>query len=119
MVDHPRLALGPRRLAIHSGSGRPPRQADQLTSRRLQRLRARRAEVAARVDRTLALPQFEMQLRLADPAGRTDLGDHLAAVNRVALFDEQLVAMGIGRDPAIGMLYENQIAVTAQLVAGV
>src|SRR5712671_2881105 len=104
MVDHPRLALRPRRLAIHSGSGRPPRQADQLMGLRSQRLRARRAEVAARVHRTFALTQFEMQLRLADAAGRADFGDHLAAVYRVALLNEQLVAMGIGRDPTIGML---------------
>src|SRR6202049_4042799 len=101
MVDHPRRALRPRRLAIHSGSGRPPRQANQLTSRRFQRLRAgRRAEVPAWIDRTFSLAQFEMQLRLADPAGRADLGDHLAAVDRVALLDEQLVAMRVGRDEA-------------------
>ena len=32
MVDHPRRALGPGRLAIHPGSRRPPRQAARLTS---------------------------------------------------------------------------------------
>ena len=54
----------------------------------------------SRIDRLLAAAQFEMQLRLADPAGGADLGDHLAALDRVALLDEQLVAMGIGRDPS-------------------
>ena len=32
MVDHPRLALGPRRLAIHPGPRRPPRQASGLSN---------------------------------------------------------------------------------------
>src|SRR5260370_21096932 len=76
-------------------------------------------EEFARIDRAFAAAQLEMELRLADPTGRTDLGDHLAAVHRVALLDEQLVAMGIGRDPAIGMLDQHQIAVAAQLVAGI
>src|SRR5262249_51475202 len=29
MVDDARLALRPRRLAVHAGTGRPPRRADQ------------------------------------------------------------------------------------------
>src|SRR6266851_3476682 len=60
-----------------------------------------------------------MELRLADPAGRADLGDGLASAHRVAALDEQLVAMRVGGDPAIGMLDQNQIAVAAQLVAGI
>jgi hypothetical protein len=60
-----------------------------------------------------------MELWLADPAGRADLGDHLAAIDRIALLDQQLVAMGVGRDPAAAVLDQDEIAITAQLVAGV
>src|SRR5439155_20291000 len=60
-----------------------------------------------------------MELRLVDPTGRADLGDRLAAVDRVALFYEQPVAMGIGRNPTAGVLDQHEIAVAAQLVAGI
>src|SRR5260370_11199947 len=76
-------------------------------------------EEFARIDRALAAAQLEMELRLADPAGRADLGDNLAAIDRVALLDEQLVAMGIGRDPAAAVLDQDEIAIAAQLVAGI
>src|SRR5690348_10311077 len=119
MVDYPRRTLRPGGLAIYPGSGRPSRQADQLTDRRPRLGVGCRAEISARIHRPLALAQLEMQLWLADTAGRADLGDHLAAVDRVALFDEQLVAMGIGRDPAIAMLDQHQVAVAAQFIARV
>src|SRR5947208_4389541 len=119
MVDYPRRALRPGGLAIHTGSGGPSRQADRLTTPPSRSGAGRRAEVSARVYRPLALAQLEMQLWLADAAGRADLGDHLAAVDRVALLDEKLVAMSIGRDPAIAVLDEHQIAVTAQFIARV
>src|SRR5437870_3845435 len=117
MVDYPRRALRTGGLAIHPGSGGPSRQADRLTTPPSRSGAGRRAEVSARIDRPLALAQLEMQLWLADAAGRADFGDNFAAVNRVALLDEKLVAMSVGRDPAIAVLDQHQIAVTAQFVA--
>ena len=60
-----------------------------------------------------------MQLRLADRAGRADLGDLLAAPHGLAALDQQRVVMRIGGHPAAGMLDQHQIAVAAQLVAGI
>jgi hypothetical protein len=37
-----------------------------------------------------------VELRLADSAGVADFGDHLAAADRIAAFDEQRVKMGVG-----------------------
>src|SRR5258707_3515406 len=79
----------------------------------------RRREEFARVDRLLAAAQLEMQLRLADPAGGADPGDRLPRTHLVALVDQQLLAMRIGRDPAAGVLYQHPIAVAAHLVAGI
>src|SRR5207249_2904455 len=70
-------------------------------------------------DRLLPTSQLEMQLRLADPAGSADFGDDLAPVDPVTLLDEELVQMGIGGDPAARMLDQDEVAVAAQLVAGV
>src|SRR5438552_15771792 len=36
MVDYARRALRPRRLAVHPGSRRPPRQTDRLTTERVE-----------------------------------------------------------------------------------
>src|SRR5690242_16365001 len=60
-----------------------------------------------------------MELRFADPASRADLCDDLAAANRVAALDEQRIKMRIGRDEAVGMLDEYEIAVAPDLVAGI
>src|SRR5438067_1304105 len=79
----------------------------------------RGGEELARVDRLLAAAQLEMQLRLADPAGGADPGDGLAGADFVALLHQQLLAMGISRDPPAGMLDQHEVAVAAQLVAGI
>src|SRR5260370_26409902 len=79
----------------------------------------RGGEELARIDRALAATQLEMQLRLANPPGRANLGNLLALANGIAALDEQLLAMRIGGDPAIGMLDQDQIAVAAQLIAGI
>lgn len=63
--------------------------------------------------------ELEMQLRLADVAGRTDPSDYLAASDLLAAFDQNLVAMGVRRNPAIVVLDENEIAISSQLVAGI
>ena len=60
-----------------------------------------------------------MQLRLADIAGRADTCDDLAARHLLPALDQHLIAMGVGRDPPIGMFDENQITVTAQLVSAI
>ena len=60
-----------------------------------------------------------MELRFADPAGRADLGDRLAAAHRIAALGENLVTMRIGADPTAWMLYQHEVAVAAQFVAGI
>jgi len=60
-----------------------------------------------------------MQLRLADIAGRTDPRDYLAAGDLLAALDQNLIAMGVRRNPAIGVLDENEIAISSQLIAGI
>ena len=60
-----------------------------------------------------------MQLRLADIAGRADTRNQLTATDFLAALDQNRVAMGIGRDPTISMLDQNEIAVPPQLVAGI
>jgi hypothetical protein len=60
-----------------------------------------------------------MKLRLADATGRTDSSDDFTAPDLFAAPDQYLIAMGVGRNPPIGMLDEDEIAVTAKLVAGI
>ena len=60
-----------------------------------------------------------MQLRLADAAGGANLCDHLSAAHIVAALDEQLLAMRVGADPPACMLDQYEVAVAAQLVAGI
>src|SRR5207253_11036469 len=76
-------------------------------------------EKLARIDRAIAASQLKMELRLADVAGRAYFGDRFSAIDLIALFDEQLVAMRIGRHPAVRMLDQDEVAVAAQLVAGI
>src|SRR5579885_654589 len=96
MVDHARLTLGSRRLAIHSGSRRPSRQNPRLSLSRFAAPRAfgagsRRKELA-RIDGALAATQLEMELRLAEPAGRADLRDDLSPPDLVAALHQQILA---------------------------
>src|SRR5580693_963273 len=74
--------------------------------------RQRRQELA-RIDRMVAAAQLEMELGLADAAGGADARNRLAAGDLVAAFDQHQIAMRIGRDPAIGVFDENEVAVTA------
>src|SRR5215472_14996070 len=80
--------------------------------------RQRRQELA-RVDRMVAAAQLEMELWLGNAAGGTDTCDDLAASDFLAAFDQYHIAMRIGRDPPIRVLDQNEVAVTAQFVAGV
>src|SRR5215472_74164 len=65
------------------------------------------------------MAQLEMQLRLVDVTGRANPGDDLPSRYLVSALHKQLIAVGVGRDPAVGMLDQNEIAVTAQLVSGI
>ena len=67
----------------------------------------------------VATTQLEMELWLGDAAGGADARNRLAAGDLVAAFDQDQIAMRIGRDPAIGVFDENEVAITAQLVAGI
>src|SRR6185369_3610011 len=71
------------------------------------------------IDGAVTAAEFKMQLRLADIAGRADTCDDLAARHLLPALDQHLIAMGVGRDPPIGMFDENQITVTAQLVSAI
>ena len=59
------------------------------------------------------------QLRLTDAAGIADFRDHLAALDRVAAFDSHRLEMRVGRNQAVRMLDQHEIAVAADLVAGI
>src|SRR5215472_15609912 len=78
-----------------------------------------RGQKLARIDRLTAMAQLEMQLRLADVTGRTDPRYDLPSRHFLPALHKQLIAVGVGRDPAVGMLNQNEIAVTAQLVSGI
>src|SRR5579883_2793168 len=125
MVDHARLALRPGRLAIHPGSRRPARQtalslcAPSAGARAAGIGRRRRTQKRARIDRLLAAAQFEMELRLGDVAGRADAGDDLAAAHLFPAPDQDGAAMGIGGNPSLRMLDQDQVAIAAQLVADI
>src|SRR3546814_16891158 len=60
-----------------------------------------------------------MQLRPVDVAGLADGRDRLTARNPVAASYQQGVGVGIGRRPAVRVLDQQQVAETAQLVAGI
>src|SRR5262245_31279362 len=60
-----------------------------------------------------------MDLRARDGTGLAGLGDDIAALYRVAAPHEQILVVRIGRDPAILVPEENEIAIALQLVAGI
>src|SRR6516165_12404341 len=74
--------------------------------------RQRRQELAW-IDRMVAATQLEMELWLGDAAGGADARNRLAAGDLVAAFDQDQIAMRIGRDPTIRVFDENEVAVTA------
>src|SRR3990170_7440478 len=60
-----------------------------------------------------------MHLRLAHRAGGAGLGDDLAAAHLVAPLDQDLLVIGVGRHPVIGVPDQDEIAVAFELVAGI
>src|SRR5262249_40616169 len=75
--------------------------------------------VQHRGDRLGALAQLEGQLRLIDGSGLAGLGDHLASAHHLIALDQQLLVVGVGRNPAVVVADQNQIAIAFELVAGV
>ena len=95
--DRPAVAAGRCRLAEPSEAG----------------------EIIRRIDGRLALAQFEMQLRRGDVAGLAGLGDHLAALDRVAALDVEFAVVGVGGDEAVGVADQHEIAVALERAAGI
>src|SRR5262249_21585053 len=60
-----------------------------------------------------------MQLGLIDAAGLASTGDNLAALYSVVALDENLIGMRVGRNPAIVMADQHEIAVALKLAAGI
>src|SRR5712691_2637667 len=60
-----------------------------------------------------------MELRRGDAPALAGLGDHLPALHRLAAMDEDLGIVRIGGDPAVGVLDQDEIAVSLQLVTGI
>src|ERR1700675_815554 len=107
MVGHPRSPLGPRRLAIHPGTGRPALTSAAFlsppTGWASGILASRAAEIGRRVDRLGVVTQLEMELRRRDVAGAADARDHLATLDLIAPLDQQDIVVGVGGHPAIGV----------------
>src|SRR5690242_15696634 len=128
--------LWPRGMAIRSGSGGTDGRADD--GRRIMDDRGQTTEnpylssvlrrpcsdlssvqILRRIDRGRAFTDFKMQLRRGDIPGLTGVPDHLAALHRLAAFDQNVAGMRIGGDEAIGVADEDQIAIALQLTAGI
>ena len=60
-----------------------------------------------------------MQLRLIDKAGLPDRADRLAAHDIIPFFDQDFAEMRIGRDIAVLVLEQDQLAVTLDFAADV
>src|SRR5690606_27495690 len=76
-------------------------------------------QVARRIDRGRALADLEMELRLIDAAGLPHGPDNLTRLDRLILGHVDLPEMGIGGDEVVGVPNQHEIAVAAQLVAGI
>ena len=77
------------------------------------------AHELGRIDRTRALAQLEVKLRLVHLTGAPSLGDDLAATDLIAALDQDLLVMRIRRHPVVRMPDQHEIAVAFQLVAGI
>lgn len=83
------------------------------------KLRALWSQLTQGIDGLGTFAQFEVQLRGGDIAALANAADHLASLHLIAPLDQQRIAMGVGRDPTVGMANQKQIAEAAQLVAGI
>ena len=71
---------------------------------------SRPGEMLHGIDGLGILAQFEMELRLGDLARRARLGDDLTTLHHVAARHHHFVIVGVGRDIAVGMAHQHQIA---------
>src|SRR5215217_2911840 len=76
-------------------------------------------EMRHRVDRLGALADHEMQLRRGHVAALARLRDRLAALHLLAVLDGDLAVMGVGRDVAVVMPDEDELAVALHVRARV
>src|SRR5690606_24651818 len=76
-------------------------------------------EVLQRIDGLGALAQLEVKLRRGNRSGSARPRDDLAAAYRVAALDQKLRIVGVGGNPSIGMLDQNEVAVSLELIAGI
>src|SRR5215213_10002511 len=76
-------------------------------------------EMRHRVDRLGALADLEMQLRRGHVAALARLRDRLAALHLLAVLDGDLAVMGVGRDVAVVVPDEDELAVALHVRAGV
>src|SRR5262249_4163635 len=135
MGDDPRRALGPRRLAIRSGSGWTAGRADdgrRRTDDRRQTLGYHlssavcglssdlsSAQILRRVNRGRTFADFKMQLRRGDIAGLTGMGNDLPAFHRFTALDQDVAGMGIRGNESVRVPDQNEIAIALKLVAGI
>src|SRR6185437_453086 len=84
-----------------------------------RRRRAARRQIIGRVERLDAVAHLEMELRPGDGAGGADARDRLAAPHLLAALYQQHGVVRIGGHPAVGVLDQDEVAITAQLVAGI
>src|SRR4029453_18972689 len=80
---------------------------------------SRTVEELKRVNRGRSFADLEVELRRPHLARLTRLGNDLAALDRVAALHHQFTRMGICGDVTVGVPYQNQIAVTLELIAGI
>src|SRR5581483_6877568 len=104
MVDHARLALGPRRLAVHAGAGWTARGEAK------RKVASRPVEELKRVDGLRTLADFEVKLRRPHLSRLARFGNHLATLDGVPALHQKLTRMGICGDVAVGVPNQDEIA---------
>ena len=72
-----------------------------------------------RIDASGALADFEMELRGGNVARAADARDRLAARDHLPAPNQKVLIVGVGGDPAAGVLDQDQVAEAAQFVAEV
>ena len=77
------------------------------------------SEIRFGIDGFFTLTDFKMQLRRDNAAGCTDRRNFFTTGDPLAFFNQNLFIMRIGRNPAVIMFYQNQIAKAFKLVAGI
>src|SRR4029453_15157275 len=108
MGDHPRRALGARRLAIRAGSRGPA--WGEASGQGTQCSQQIRASVVSRlsgavqetrwIERGGSLANLEMELGRVYVAGLAGARDHLTAFDLVAALDQELLGMRVSGDVA-------------------